>query len=143
MASSNWKKVELKKCRELGGERSGPTGRDDPDCKDIPLIGLEIKAYKRLVFLTEDWNQAVRNAAKHEPRLIPALNVREGGRGGRDVVQMRHTDFAYLRARVCHCLTTPYEIAGTEKTTANLLVRIQWPDFTRLFLAATTEGELS
>jgi hypothetical protein len=97
MASSNWKKVELEHCRELGGERTGPRGYGLPDCIGTPGLALEIKAYKRFTFLTEDWNQAVENAARM--KATPALLVREGGRGGRKQVQMRETDFGRWWAR--------------------------------------------
>jgi hypothetical protein len=134
VADKTWKRVEREKCRQLGGERSGPTGRDDPDCRGVPLVGMEIKAYKRLVFLTEDWNQAVENAAKYD--LIPVLNVREGGRGGRDIVQLWHTDLLRLIEMSTNeygfITVPPFDRVGPT------LSRVPWPDFLRLYLAATS-----
>jgi hypothetical protein len=137
VADKTWKRVEREKCRQLGGERSGPTGRDDPVCKDIPLIGMEIKAYKRLVFLTEDWNQAVENAAKYD--LIPVLNVREGGRGGRDQVRLTREGWWALET-----LAGPSGPDGTggghpfKYDARSDFVRMEWDDFLRLYLAATS-----
>lgn len=127
-AGSNWKKVELASCRELGGERTGPTGRDLPDCKGTPGLGLEIKAYKRFVFLTEDWNQAVENAAKLG--VVPALLVREGGHGGRRQVQLREQDLGSLWA--------PTHLPPIRPIVTDVprgLVRLEWADFVRLYRA--------
>lgn len=93
MADKTWKRVEREKCRELGSERSGPTGRDTPDCAGTH-VALEIKSYKNFVFLTKDWQQAKDNAAKvGKP---PVLAVKERGRNGRDIVQMREADWVAL-----------------------------------------------
>ena len=128
MASSNWKKVELAMCRELGGERTGPTGRDLPDCIGTPGLGLEVKAYKKFVFLTEDWNQAVENAAKLG--VIPALLVREGGRGGRRHVQIRANDLGAMWAP-----TGLSPIRPLVEDVPRGLVRLEWADFVRLYRA--------
>lgn len=139
MPSSNWKKVELKKCRALGGERTGPTGRNLPDCKGTPFIGLEVKAYKRLVFLTEDWHQAVQNASKLG--VEPVLNVREGGRGGRDVVQL----WASTLSRLTDAAGIPLERYYSPMQAAQLdiyggvLVRIEWSEFVQLYTAFINE----
>src|SRR4051794_26911164 len=94
MADKTWKRIEREKCRELGGERSGPTGRDTPDCDDRVHVALEVKSYKTFTFLTKDWEQAVNNAAKvGKP---PVLAVKERGQNPRDEVKMRFRDFVAL-----------------------------------------------
>lgn len=119
-------------CRELGGERTGPTGRDLPDCEGTPFIGLEIKAYKKFVFLTEDWEQAVRNAEKLG--VAPVLLVREGGRGGRRQVQLKETDYismwtpSGLRPKRLH-------MHDVERG----LVRLDWADFVHVYRAFLEE----
>src|SRR4051812_44649844 len=91
MADKTWKRIEREKCRELGGERSGPTGRDTPDCDDRVHVALEVKSYKTFTFLTKDWEQAVNNAAKvGKP---PVLAVKERGQNGRDMVQLTRPDW--------------------------------------------------
>lgn len=133
MADKTWKRVEREKCRQLGGERRGPTGRDLPDCDDAVKVGLEIKSYKRFVWLTKDWEQAIRNAEKLG--LMPVLAVREGGRGGRDEVQLRWGDFRLLTFRSGLCPVVSPREDGT--------VRIPWDTFVALYLGAypTTEGD--
>jgi hypothetical protein len=132
VASSNWKKVELEHCRELGGERTGPRGFGLPDCIGIPGLALEIKAYKRFTFLTEDWEQAVKNAARI--KATPALLVREGGRGGRRQVQMRETDFGSWWAR-----SGLRPIRLIVQDVERGLIRIDWSDFVRLYRAYAQE----
>lgn len=127
MADATWKRVEREKCRELGGERSGPTGRDTCDCADPVRVGLEIKSYKTFTFLTKDWEQAVENAAK--VGKIPVLAVKERGRNGRDRVQMRGRDFNRLSAEVGGMKMRPTSVVEFTSD----LVRIDWPDFVRLY----------
>jgi hypothetical protein len=128
MADKTWKRVEREKCRALGGERSGPTGRDLPDCDGVH-VALEIKAYKKLVFLSEDWQQAVDNAAK--VGLMPVLNVREGGRGGRDIVQMTDAGFMQLWVESGLPPIRPADVSAQR----NGFIRIHWDDFVRLYRA--------
>jgi hypothetical protein len=134
VASSNWKKVELEHCREVGGERTGPRGYGLPDCIGTPGLALEIKAYKRFTFLTEDWNQAVENAARM--KATPALLVREGGRGGRKQLQMRETDFGRWWAR-SGLRPIRLHVQDVERG----LVRFDWSDFVRLYRAYMTKEE--
>lgn len=133
MADKRWKRVERDKCRELGGERTGPTGRDLPDCKDIPLIGLEVKSYKRLVFLTADWKQAVENAEKLG--LIPVLAVKEAGRGGRDEVQLYDETLHFLGRLADVPPPESYRIVHMEA----LIGRMDWKDFMQLYRAAVQQ----
>ena len=115
-------------CRELGGERTGPMGRDLPDCIGTPGIGVEIKSYKRFVFLSEDWNQAVNNAAKLG--LIPIHVVREGGRGGRRQVQMHERDFGTLFGPSG---LRPFRLIVQDVERG--LIRMEWADFVRMYRA--------
>lgn len=128
MPSSNWKKVELELCRELGGERTGPMGRDLPDCSGTPGIGVEIKAYKKFVFLSEDWRQAVENAEKLG--VIPVLVVREGGRGGRRHVQMRERDFGTIWGPSG---LRPFRLIVQDVERG--LTRMEWADFVHMYRA--------
>lgn len=136
MADKTWKKVEREACRELGGDRRGPTGRDTCDCDDRVKVGLEIKSYKRLVFLTKDWEQAVRNAEKIG--LIPVLYVREGGRSGRKRVQMRDRDYWGLLglSRNEHGF-----IRIPPVITYGDLLRMEWDDFVWLYRAAYIDNK--
>lgn len=115
-------------CRELGGERTGPTGRDLPDCIGTPGIGIEIKAYKKFVFLTDDWNQAVENAAKLG--VIPVLLVREGGRGGRRHVQMYERDFGALFGPSG---LRPFRLIVQDVERG--LIRMEWEHFVQMYRA--------
>lgn len=138
MADKTWKRVEREACRELGGDRRGPTGRDTVDCNDAVQIGLEIKSYKRFVWLTKDWEQAVRNAMK--AGLPPALFVREGGRNGRRRVQMYYGDMKLLchRSGLCPARHLLEEVEGHIRR----VVRMDWPVFVALYTGAyPTEGD--
>jgi hypothetical protein len=131
MADKRWKRHEREKCRALGGERTGPRGFGLPDCVGLE-VALEVKSYKRFVFLTKDWEQAVENAARLGKR--PVLAVREAGRGGRDCVQMFRTDWVNLSdfaglATSALSVVRPY-------TESPPLVRLPWSEFVRLYRAA-------
>lgn len=39
---TQWKHTERTVCRAWGGERSGPQGREGPDCKDTP-VAIQVK----------------------------------------------------------------------------------------------------
>jgi hypothetical protein len=124
MADKPWKRIEREKCRELGGERSGPTGTDTPDCNSKVHVGLEIKYVKRYTFLTTYWEQAVENAAK--VGLPPVLAVKEAKRGGRDCVQMFVGDYNDLLA-----------LAGKSPVREGLYLvdtlHMSWGHFVRLY----------
>jgi hypothetical protein len=124
MADKPWKRVEREKCRELGGERSGPTGTDTPDCVGL-RVGLEIKYVKKYTFLTTYWEQAVENAAK--AGLPPVLAVKEAKRNGRDCVQMFVRDYLALGDLAGRRFVDHY----TEET-----VRMSWGHFVRLYREA-------
>lgn len=128
MADKTWKRIEREKCRELGGERSGPTGRDTPDCDDRVHVALEVKSYKTFTFLTKDWEQAVNNAAKvGKP---PVLAVKERGQNGRDKVQMRLSDYnAHPHRR------PPVPDALLSWVGDDHVIRLPWKDFVALYRA--------
>lgn len=138
MADKPWKRIEREKCRELGGDRAGPTGRDTPDCVGL-RVGLEIKYVKKFTFLTTYWEQAVDNAAKLG--IPPVLAIKEAKRGGRDGVQMRVSDMSSLAGRagelyeVVTLGSLPRDAAGHE------LIRFPWNDFVRLYIAAYNNNE--
>jgi len=70
---SRWKAIERYYCRELGGDRTGPTGRDDCDCKDTDPFGVEIKhgaAAPISKTLQACMQQAIDNAGDRIPLLI-------------------------------------------------------------------------
>lgn len=47
--SKTWKAIELKICRLFRGERSGPTGKDGPDCtKDTYPYAVQVKHGKQI-----------------------------------------------------------------------------------------------
>lgn len=134
MRSSRWKDIERTKCRELGGERTGPTGRDLPDCEGI-CVGLEVKRKKKFTWLTEDWRQAKRNAAKlGQP---PVLAVKEHGQG-RDEVQMHSATWLMLEVGavddgrhpvLSDMPVTRHCVDGDE------VMRMPWPVFVHLYNA--------
>jgi hypothetical protein len=87
-----------------------------------------IKAYKKFVFLTADWQQAVENAEKLG--VIPALLVREGGRGGRRHVQMRERDFGTFFGPSG---LRPFRLIVQDVERG--LIRMEWADFARMYRA--------
>jgi hypothetical protein len=137
VADKRWKRHEREKCRALGGERTGPTGRDLPDCIDI-CVGLEVKSYKKFVWLTKDWQQAKENAAKlGQP---PVLALREAGRGGRDMVQMHSALWLML------AIGTPQRLMPEDNPVehcvdGDYVMRLPWQDFVALYRAYYNEEE--
>ena len=129
--SSRWKTIELQKCRELGGERTGPTGRDLPDCEGI-CVGLEVKRKKTLVWLTKDWQQAKENAAKlGQP---PVLAVKEHGRG-RDMVQMHSAHWLTLEIGAADALIVSDDIPTKHTVDGDEVARMPWEYFVALYRA--------
>lgn len=45
---SRWKAVELAICKLFGGSRSGPVGKDGPDCKDTGMFAVQVKHGKQI-----------------------------------------------------------------------------------------------
>jgi len=96
MSDTAWKAWEREVATSLGGTRSGPTGRDLPDCIDVPLVAPEAKLYKKFVFLEADYEQAVENATKIPGEKIPFVALKERKRGGRKAVRLSWDDFLKL-----------------------------------------------
>jgi hypothetical protein len=122
MSDKRWKRIEREKCAALGGKRTGPRGYGLPDCTGLH-VALEVKSYKRFVFLTKDWEQAVENAER--VGLPAVLAVKERGKG-RDCVQMRECHYADLLiagGRSPH----PFSVANPEP------LRVSWGNFVRLY----------
>jgi hypothetical protein len=98
MPDKPWKAWEREVAKSLGGTRSGPTGRDLPDCIDVPFVAPEAKLYTKFVVLEADFQQAKENAAKIGK--IPLLAIKEKKRGGRKRVVMDWSDFLTLWGRL-------------------------------------------
>jgi len=130
MASKRWKVIELQKCRELGGERTGPTGRDLPDCVDI-CVGLEVKSYKTFVWLTEDWRQAKENAEKVGQH--PVLALKERGHNGRDRVQMHSALWIMLETGAMTGGMDAFGEVTTHEVDGDEVARMDWDYFVRLY----------
>lgn len=109
MPDKAWKVWERTVARDLGGERTGPTGRDLPDVTGINLLAPECKYQKRLAYREADWEQARENAKNVGPMHMPALFLKERG-GQRIRVVMDYPDFVilYHLARWAH-LNRPKE----------------------------------
>jgi hypothetical protein len=128
LADKPWKRIEREKCRELGGDRAGPTGRDTPDCTGL-RVGLEIKYVKKFTFLKTYWEQATENAEK--AGLPPVLAVKEAKRGGRDCVQIRRDNWASLLDMHGSSASAYYTSQMREET-----LRIPWTTFSHVYRGA-------
>jgi hypothetical protein len=139
MASTRWKVIELEKCRALGAERTGPMGRDLPDCDDAAHVALEVKSYKKFVFLTADWRQAKENAAKvGKP---PVLAVKERSPGRRDIVQMRELDWFLLETLADDAVVISSDALRLLEHDNEPVVRMDWDYFVALYSAAFNNEE--
>lgn len=69
MADKGWKKWEREVAADLGGQRTGPQGKNLPDVSGIE-IAPECKYYSALMLRTRDLDQAKFNA-KEKPWVIP------------------------------------------------------------------------
>ena len=103
MADKPWKVWEREVATSLGGTRTGPQGRDLPDCINAPLVAPEAKLYEKFIFLEADMEQARINARNipGEPLLdgafkLPVVALKEKKRGGRKAVRMDWEDFLIL-----------------------------------------------
>jgi len=70
---STWKGFELRICKMFGGERSGPLGKDCPDCIDTEPFDVECKygaAAPINSTLQENMAQCVRNSRGGLPTLV-------------------------------------------------------------------------
>ena len=96
MADKPWKAWEREVANKLGGTRTGPLGRDLPDCIDVPLVAPECKLYEKFIFLEADMEQARVNARNIPGDKIPFVAIKEKKRGGRKAVRMDWDDFLKL-----------------------------------------------
>lgn len=135
MSDKAWKVTERKKCKALGGERTGPRGFGLPDCVGLK-VALEVKHRTNFRFLKRDWEQAVENAAR--VGLPPVLAIKERGRG-RDCVQMRLDTLNTLRRPPDPDLVWSEPRWWNEF--AHFTVQIPWPDFVRLYHNAYTKEQ--
>ena len=68
-----WKDLELRVCRRLGGERSGPLGRGCSDCTEAVPFSVEVKRSQRLgPPVLAKWITQARSHSKkeHKPWLV-------------------------------------------------------------------------
>ena len=60
-----WKALELRICRAWGGQRTGPVGRDGPDCTGTPLAIQVKRTSSTTGGIRGDWiNQAKRDGKR-------------------------------------------------------------------------------
>lgn len=89
MASNQWKVFEREVARDLGGERTGPTGKDSPDVINLPIpFAPECKYMQRLSLKTDHLRQAKANAKGQDWGLF----IREA-KSGRRVVVLEYKTF--------------------------------------------------
>jgi hypothetical protein len=96
MADKPWKVHEREVAKALGGTRTGPLGKDMPDCIDAPLVAPECKLYEKFIFLESDMEQARHNAKNIPGDKIPLVVLKERKRGGRKAVRMDWDGFLRL-----------------------------------------------
>ncbi len=91
MADALWKRSERKICALLGGERRGPTGRDESDCYH-DWLAVEVKAREVMPAYIKEWmEQAEANA---EAGKLPLVVWHEkGARYDDALVYVRLSDF--------------------------------------------------
>ena len=59
--SSRWKAIELAICSAFGGRRSGPQGKEGPDCTGTGHYSIQVKHRTCPKWLIDAMNQAVRD----------------------------------------------------------------------------------
>jgi hypothetical protein len=73
MPSSRWKAVELAICKIFGGQRSGPVGKEGPDCTGTGHYAIQVKHRKVPKWLTDAVEQA-RGDARWQDLPLVALH---------------------------------------------------------------------
>jgi len=69
--SARWKAIELEVCRVFGGKRSGPTGKDGPDCIHTEPFAVQVKHRDNVPkWLTDAMAQAERDAGGDLATLV-------------------------------------------------------------------------
>jgi hypothetical protein len=94
---TNGKVWERQVANDLGGVRTGPTGLNDPDIKDLPIpFAVECKYRQRLSIQNADLKQAHLNA-----RGLPwGVFIREARSGRRFVVLPYSVFLDFWKAKV-------------------------------------------
>jgi len=90
--SKTWKTVELHICRMFGGKRSGPVGKDGPDCECTGDFAVQIKHGEQIPATIQKWMaQTERDAPKGS---LPTLVMHAYGKSiGDSLVVFRLKDF--------------------------------------------------
>ena len=70
MPPSTWKRVELAICKLFGGVRSGPVGKDGPDCNGTGHYAVQVKHRTCPKWLIDAMEQAVRDAGLSELPVV-------------------------------------------------------------------------
>jgi hypothetical protein len=98
----SWKHAERRVARALGGQRTGPTGREDNDVKGglAEIFAIEIKYRARLPqILTAALSQAkAGKTAGNKPPMC--VIVQKGQETGEALVCMRLKDFVDLHGPI-------------------------------------------
>lgn len=93
-----WKALELRICRALGGQRSGPLGRGASDCTDAVPFAVEIKRSARVgPPVLSKWVVQARDHSRREGK--PWLVVVAGHNDRRPIVALDFWVFAQLAQR--------------------------------------------
>jgi hypothetical protein len=89
-----WKELELRVCRALGGQRSGPLGKLASDCNGVPFA-VEIKRSSRPgPPVLSKWILQARNHAIREKR--PWIVVVAGHNDRKPIVVLEFWEFVEL-----------------------------------------------
>lgn len=59
MPPKTWKAIELAICRRFGGRRTGPVGKDGPDCVGTKPFAVQVKHRKVPQWLLDAMTQAI------------------------------------------------------------------------------------
>ena len=104
MTAAAWKGLERRVCRALGGERSGPLGKSESDCKNTPFA-VEVKRSSRLgPPVLSKWVVQAREHARRERK--PWLVVVAGHHDRRPIVALDFAQFLEI-ARAAGLIEPP------------------------------------
>jgi hypothetical protein len=70
MPPKTWKRVELEVCKLFGGWRSGPEGKQGPDCRGTGHFAVQVKYRKCPKWLDEAVEQTQRDAKYYEEPVL-------------------------------------------------------------------------
>jgi hypothetical protein len=97
MPPKTWKKIELALCRIFGGRRSGPEGKQGPDCKDTYPYAIQCKHRPVPKWLNSAMRQTVRDTPDG---WIPTLLLHDKGTNIEDtyvIIPLREFRKWYLK----------------------------------------------